>query len=71
MLSILYIGINLESFWMFIPYFFTKLWLIKISVALESTSACTDRSFNMSVETTEIGRYREVSQALRVLMVGC
>jgi len=41
--------------------FSTKLWLIKISVALEFTSTYIDKSFEMSVIFKEIGRYSEIS----------
>ena len=67
---ILYIGIDLESFPVFMLCFSTKLWLINILISLESTNAYMNKSFNISVVSSEIDRYREVLWALRVLIVG-
>ena len=70
-LLILYISTDLESFWVFILYFSIKLLLIKVSIAPEFTSICTDNSFNMLVISKAINGYKEVLQILRALMVRC
>ena len=69
-LLILYISTDLESFWVFMLCFSTKLQLIKVSVTLEFMSMCMDKSFDISVVSTEIDRYKEVLQTLRALIVG-
>jgi len=56
----LYIGIDLESFPVFMLYFPTKLWLINILISPESTSICINKSFNILVVSSEIDKYREV-----------
>ena len=67
---ILYIGIDFERFPVFMLCLSTKLWLINILISLESTNAYMNKSFNISVVSSEIDRYREVLWALRVLIVG-
>jgi len=54
---------------MFMLCFFTKLQLIKVSTVLESISIYTNKSFDILVVFTKIGRYREVFWTSRVLIV--
>jgi len=43
---------------------------MKISIALESTSVCTDKSFDISVVSKEISRYSKAFHISRALIVG-
>ena len=42
---------------------------MKVSIALESTSACINKDSNVSVVSMVIGGYSNVSQISRILMV--
>ena len=54
---------------MFMWCFSTKLQLIKISIALESTSTCIENVTEVSVVSRATRRYWEISWVLRVLIV--
>jgi len=66
-LLILYTSTDWENFWVSMLYFSTKLWLIKISVALKSTSVYIDKNFDILVVSKEMDRYSEVLQVLKIV----